>query len=221
MEDSDLAEVIPEPRRAAAVAACRVPLVSAAEGAWTPPVGAPAGYLGFLILDGICMRTFELMERRAVALLGPGDLIKPWTRSRLWNDAEHGEWRFLSPVRLALLDRGFTAQLAQFPELGAELMERVFQLNRELVFNMAIASHTRIDTRLHLMLWQMASKWGRIRSDGVLLPVKLTHSVLSELVASRRPTITTALAELSQRGLVQRVEQGWLLLGDPPDHVMS
>ncbi|HET9074523.1 MAG TPA: Crp/Fnr family transcriptional regulator [Solirubrobacteraceae bacterium] len=221
VEDADLAEVIPEERRSAAIASCRVPLVSAGEGPWTPPLGAPAGYLGFLVLDGICLRAFELKERRAVVLLGPGDLIKPWTRSRLWNDEEHAEWRFLSPVRLALLDRAFTTQLAQYPELAGELVERVMQRNRELVFNMAIASHTRIDTRLHLMLWQMASKWGRIRPDGVLLPIRLTHAVLSELVASRRPTITTALAELSQRGLVHRVEQGWLLTGDAPDNLMN
>ena len=220
-EDSDLAEAVPEPRRAAAIAACDVPLVSARAGTWDPPLEAPSGYLGFLVLDGICLRAFELGERRGVILLGPGDVIKPWTRSALWNDAERADWRFLTPVRLALLDRSFTTELATYPELAVELIDRVLQRNRELVFNMAIASHTRVDTRLHLMLWQMASKWGRIRADGTLLPIKLTHAVLSELVASRRPTITTALAELSQRGLVQRVEQGWLLLGDPPSDLMS
>jgi CRP/FNR family cyclic AMP-dependent transcriptional regulator len=220
-EDPDLAETVPEPRRAAAIAACTVPLMAARAGMWNPPTEAPSGYLGFLVLDGIALRAFELGQRRGVILLGPGDLIKPWTRAALWNDAERAEWRFLTPVRLALLDRNFTAQLATYPELGVELIDRVLQRNRELVFNMAIASHTRVDTRLHLMLWQMASKWGKIRSDGVLLPIKLTHAVLSELVASRRPTITTALAELSQRGLVQRVEQGWLLLGDPPNDLLS
>ncbi len=220
-EDSDLAETVPESRRSAAVAACRVPLIAARAGLWNAPTEAPAGYLGFLVLDGICLRAFELGQRRGVMMLGPGDLIKPWSRQALWNDGERAEWRFLTPVRLALLDRSFTTQLSTFPELGVELIDRVLQRNRELVFNMAIASHTRVDTRLHLMLWQMASKWGKIRPDGVLLPVKLTHAVLSELVASRRPTITTALAELSKRGLVQRVEQGWLLLGDAPIDLLS
>jgi CRP/FNR family cyclic AMP-dependent transcriptional regulator len=220
-EDPDLAETVPEPRRAAAVEACRVPLLAARAGGWNPPTEAPSGYLGFLVLDGIALRAFELGQRRGVILLGPGDLVKPWSRSALWNDSERAEWRFLTPVRMALLDRGFTSQLGAYPELGVELIDRVLQRNRELVFNMAIASHTRVDTRLHLMLWQMASKWGRIRPDGVLLPIKLTHAVLSELVASRRPTITTALAELSQRGLVQRVEQGWLLLGDPPSELVN
>jgi hypothetical protein len=220
-EDPDLAASVPESRREAAISACTVPLLSARAGAWNPPTEAPSGYLGFLVLDGIALRAFELGQRRGVVLLGPGDLIKPWTGSTLWNDAGRAEWRFLSPVRMALLDRSFTTQLANFPELGVELIDRVLARNRELIFNMAIASHTRVDTRLHLMLWQMASKWGKIRTDGVLLPIKLTHAVLSELVASRRPTITTALAELSQRGLVQRVEQGWLLLGEPPSDLLS
>jgi CRP/FNR family cyclic AMP-dependent transcriptional regulator len=220
-EDADLAEAVPRSRRANAIAACHVPLITAPVGSWDPPLEAPSGDLGFLVLDGICQRAFELGERRGVILLGPGDVIKPWMRSELCNDAERAEWRFLTPVRLALLDRSFTTVLGAYPELAVELIDRVLQRNRELVFNMAIASHTRVDTRLHLMLWQMASKWGRIRSDGVLLPIKLTHAVLSELVASRRPTITTALAEMSQRGLVQRVEEGWLLLGDPPGDLMG
>lgn len=220
-EDPDLASAIPEPRRQEAIASCVTPLLTVRAGAWHPPTEAPDGYLGFLLLEGIFMRTFEVGERRAVFLCGAGDLIKPWTRSPLWGDTERAEWRVLTPGRLALLDRNFTQQFAVYPELAVEVVERVLQRAREIAFNMAIASHTRVDTRLHLVLWQMASKWGKIRPDGTLLPLKLTHSVLSELVASRRPTITTALAELSAQGLVTRVDQGWLLSGEPPEDLLS
>jgi Mn-dependent DtxR family transcriptional regulator len=40
--------------------------------------------------------------------------------------------------------------------------------------------------------------------------------VLSDLVAARRPTVTTALNDLSRRGLVRPVDEGFLLAGPPP-----
>jgi CRP-like cAMP-binding protein len=67
-----------------------------------------------------------------------------------------------------------------------------------------------------MLLWHLASRWGRVRGDGVTVPIKLTHSVLADLVAARRPTVTTALSELSKRGAVQPVTEGWLLRGQPP-----
>lgn len=58
--------------------------------------------------------------------------------------------------------------------------------------------------------------WGRVRSDGVVIPLRLTHAVLSDLVAARRPTVTSALSDLSRRGEVRSVPEGWLLSGEPP-----
>jgi DNA-binding GntR family transcriptional regulator len=40
--------------------------------------------------------------------------------------------------------------------------------------------------------------------------------VLADLVAARRPTVTSALSDLSRRGLVRAVGEGWLLSGPPP-----
>ena len=53
----------------------------------------------------------------------------------------------------------------------------------------------------------------------MLLPLRLTHSVLADLVAARRPTVTSALSDLSRRGLVRSMDEGWLLAGDPPAEV--
>jgi hypothetical protein len=48
------------------------------------------------------------------------------------------------------------------------------------------------------------------------MPLRLTHTVLADLVAARRPTVTSALSDLSKRGLVRAMDEGWLLLGDAP-----
>ena len=52
----------------------------------------------------------------------------------------------------------------------------------------------------------------------VIVPLALTHRILGQLVGARRPTVSTALAELAERGeLVRRPDGSWLLQGDPPD----
>jgi CRP-like cAMP-binding protein len=81
---------------------------------------------------------------------------------------------------------------------------------------MAIVHHARVDVRLHMLFWHLAARWGRVRGDGVTVPLRLTHTVLADLVAARRPTVTTALSELGRQGLVRSVDEGWLLAGEPP-----
>jgi DNA-binding transcriptional MocR family regulator len=45
----------------------------------------------------------------------------------------------------------------------------------------------------------------------------LTHRMLAELVGARRPTVTTALGQLEERGaLTRRPPDEWLLHGEPP-----
>ena len=53
------------------------------------------------------------------------------------------------------------------------------------------------------------------------MPLRLTHSVLSELVAARRPTVTSALSDLSRRGLVRPFRDAWLLYGEPPVELLD
>ena len=67
-----------------------------------------------------------------------------------------------------------------------------------------------------MLLWHLAGRWGRVRSDGAIVPLRLTHAVLAELVAARRPTVTSALSDLSRRGLVTAFHDGWLLYGALP-----
>ena len=50
----------------------------------------------------------------------------------------------------------------------------------------------------------------------------LSHRLIGELVGARRPTISTALAELARDGQLVRREDGtWLLTGEPVDVPMA
>ena len=86
---------------------------------------------------------------------------------------------------------------------------------------MAIVQQPRIDLRLHMLFWELADRWGTVRQDGVHVPLYLTHSMLADLVAARRPTVTKALGELAERSAVIWTGDDWLLMGDPPDELDS
>ena len=45
--------------------------------------------------------------------------------------------------------------------------------------------------------------------------------LLADLVAARRPTVTSALSDLTRRGLVRLVDDGWLLSGEPPGELLD
>jgi len=126
------------------------------------------------------------------------------------------EWLILEPSRVAVLDERFVRQLARFPQVAGRLFARSVLRSRSLAVNMAIVHQARVDVRLHLLFWQLAGRWGRVRADGIVVPLRLTHTVLADLVAARRPTVTSALSDLSRRGLVRAVSEGWLLSGPPP-----
>jgi CRP-like cAMP-binding protein len=87
--------------------------------------------------------------------------------------------------------------------------------------NMAIVHQARVDVRLHMLLWHLAARWGRVRSDGTVLRLRLTHSVLADLVAARRPTVTTALSDLARRGLVKTDGETWVLSGEAPGDLLT
>lgn len=70
--------------------------------------------------------------------------------------------------------------------------------------------------QLHMLFWELADRWGTVRGDGVHVPLRLTHAVLADLVAARRPTVTKALGELAGRSAVAWTGADWLLTGAPP-----
>jgi len=216
IEDLDLAEAVSDDRRDQAIEDCIAPELSLPTGRWDGDLVLTADGIGFLVLEGLILRRVAIDGRFAVEVLGECDLLRPWQLEDTQTLPLTADWIVLEPARLALLDSRFTRQLARYPELAGRLFERAIRRSRRLIVNMAIIHSARVDDRLHLLFWHFAGRWGRVRGDGVLLPLRLTHTVLADLVAARRPTVTSALSDLSRRGLVRVTDEGWLLLGEPP-----
>jgi hypothetical protein len=222
-EDRDLAQAIPAEDRERAVRECIAREVLVPEGHWThTQIAASEEGVGLLVLRGLLIRRVGIDARFGAELLGEGDLLRPWQGEEqpLTLQVTTG-WRVLEPSRMAVLDETFARRIARYPPLTSRLVGRAIQRSRNLAVNMAIVHQARVDVRLHMLLWHLAARWGRVRSDGVSLPLALTHNVLADLAAARRPTVSSALSELAKRELVHAVDDGWLLIGDPPGELLE
>jgi hypothetical protein len=218
-EDPELAEGIEDPaRRADAVRSCVTREVRVPAGTWRRgAITTLDGGIGLLMLDGVLIHRIAIDTRFGAEVLGEGDVLRPLDMTAAVSPlSPQVEWLALEASRVAVLDERFVRQLATYPEIAGPLFARSVLRSRQLVVNIAIIHQARVDVRLHMLLWHLAGRWGRVRSDGVVVPLRLTHTVLSDLVAARRPTVTSALSDLARRGLVRAVQEGWLLSGSPP-----
>lgn len=218
-EDAELAEALDGERRDTAVRVGRALLLSIGLGDWDAAEDAARtrGGYGLLVLSGLLVRQVGIGERLAAELLGPGDLLRPHE-----HDGEDATlpfaaaWRVLDPLRLAVLDRRWSLRMAPFPEVSIELVGRAVRRSRRLANTMAISHYPRLEERILYLLWELADRYGTVRSDGIHVPIPMTHEVLSHLVGARRPSVSGALSRLSHAGLVVREAHGWRLHGEPP-----
>ena len=220
-EDQDLgARLSPAERpRAAEAALARVETLDA--GTWTEPddPGSHRAGFGLLVLEGLIARRVRLERFECTEMLGQGDLLRPWAFESVGGESIQSGvcWNVIEPVRMAVLDRRFALATAAWPELTAELMDRIIARTRWLAFQLAVSNLVRVDVRVLVTLWHYADRWGRVTPSGVMLRMPLTHSMLANIVGSRRPSVTTALGRLEQRGAIERLTDGrWLLHGEPP-----
>jgi CRP/FNR family transcriptional regulator, cyclic AMP receptor protein len=218
--DPDLAEDLAPEQRALAEQAALARLVRFPRGA--DPAARdgfnPVGHLGLLILDGLIARRVTIGDRTFAELLGEGDVLRPWVRAGP-ADAELAEvgWRVVQPLAVAVMDGAFARRIARWPELGARLGDRMVLRARWLAFHLAVCHLVRVEERVHLVFWHLAERWGRVTPDGIVIPIALTHSLLANVIGARRPSTTTAIGRLADRGLLERrLDGSWLLRGEPP-----
>jgi CRP/FNR family transcriptional regulator, cyclic AMP receptor protein len=177
------------------------------------PGGTP---LGLLILDGLLLRDLDLGRRASTEVLGFGDILRPWDTDSASSELPLvARWTVLEPLRLAVLDERFLHLAVRYPRIIDALFARSARRHRGLAVRLVVNQLVRLEDRLLLALWALAERWGRVTPDGVLVPMGLTHSALARLVGARRPSVTSALGDLSRDRLLERTEDGWLLRGDP------
>ena len=217
-EDPELADLVPEVRRAAARQASLAAVLEVPSGMWDAREDSDRARDGFglLILDGTLIRRVGYGGRFGAELLADGDLLRPWEFDGDESLGFETGWRVLVRTRLAVLDLLWTERMARYPRMGPALAGRAMLRARRLAAMMAIAQQPRLDDRLWMLFWELADRHGRVHPDGVHLDLPLTHEVLSHLAGARRPSVSSALTKLSDQGRLRRNGRGWVLCGEPP-----
>ncbi len=202
------------------MAAFRAPVMSVSGPSWEPPHDYdPTTTYGLLVLDGLLGRRVTIGAAVGTELLGSGDILRPWDDPMMWNIIPPGlDWRVLRPARLAVLDERITTLIGRRPQLVVNFSSRLLRRARSVAYIMAIGHHTRVEDKVLVTLWHLASSFGRVTSEGVVIPFRVTHEVLGEIVGAQRPSVTMALRRLVESGQVKRGRDGgYVLLADPAD----
>ncbi len=209
-----------------ALAAARrvpAPVVRVPEGpvGFDAELGAAVGSLGLLVLGGLLLRRLEVLGTVVCTeLLGPGDLLRPWTQDDgSASVPAEAHWECILDGQLAVLDGRFASEAARWPSVAAALIEKAVQRSRSMHFQLAVCHLTRIEERLLITFWHLADRFGRMTAQGVTLPLPLPHRTLASIVGARRPSVTSALTALREEGTVERTEDGWLLRGQAPEQL--
>jgi CRP-like cAMP-binding protein len=190
-------------------------------GTWTPAIDLQPepGHLGLLVVEGLMTRDVMLGETLATELVGRGDILRPADFDGQQAPVPFDvSWRVLEATRIAVLDRAFARVIGHWPEAFEVLMVSAIRRAQSLALTLAVSHLRRVDTRLLVMMWHLSDRWGRVRADGVHVPLRLTHQTLGRLVGAQRPSVTTSLKQLAEDELLTREDDGtWLLHGEPPE----
>jgi len=208
--DPELGALLREERAEAARREVLITVHQIGRGAFVPAgylTPAPAS-IGLLVVSGVAACQLSVDGHQSTELFGPGDLIRPDDEHERPETLEWAlQWTALGPLTVAALGPAAAVSLARYPEVMLTLLGRSEARARRLAFTKAIAQITGVDRRLHALLWHLADHWGKVRGDGVLLPLDLSHQLLGTLIGARRPTVSTALAALAALAQRQRMSR--------------
>src|SRR5918999_1492723 len=124
--------------------------------------------------------------------------------------------RHYTVVECVTLPRG-EKEVARWPGVLSAVLDRVDNRFMSLSLQLALAKLPRLDARLLCLFWHLADRWGKVERDGIVVEMALSHQTLADLVSARRPSVSRALAELRESGLLTRLAHGrWLLRGESP-----
>ena len=180
-------------------------------------------HLGLLLVDGMLARDVALGNRVGVELLGPGDVLRPWVHLGEHTSISLEEnFTVTEPATLAVLDAEFANAVTPWPAIGSALMDRLALRSRWIAFHLAVCHLRRVDTRILVVLWYFADRWGRVTREGVVLPVRLTHRMLGQIVGAQRASVSKAIGGLRrQRRVIRREDGTWLLRDGPPAELQT
>jgi hypothetical protein len=220
--DPQFSRGIPDADAALARRVLVLPRLTLRAGPWSPPArdGWPAPIAGLLLLDGIAARHVVLGDRIATQLLGPGDILEPWATAHELVPCLIS-WSMDVGGSAAVLDGRFSTAARRWPSLATVLQERLGAQGQRLATHLAICQLPRVEQRVVALLWALAERFGRMTPDGVVVPLRLTHRMIGQLIGAQRPTVSLALSTLVAEGHVARRPDATLVLAEQSRSVIA
>lgn len=165
--------------------------------------GDPGDQLYFIVSGKIKLgRTASDGRENLVAVMGPGEifgemaLFDPSPRST--------SATAVSETRLAGLKHENLRKVIQHsPEVSAQLLQALARRLRRTNENLADLVFSDVPGRVAKALLDLADRFGRPATDGILVAHELTQEELAQLVGASRETVNKALADFSARGWVK------------------
>lgn len=206
--DEELRAAVPAAERATARRALVGRLVVAHPGE-SPAL--EAGTWSAYLAEGVMVRMTRLGPAVLPELIGPREVVAG-------TDQPEGSLPLRETVYacettyLIVFGSHAARAIGHWTEVRRVLERRVDAQRRRAAAIGAIAQLPRVHVRLLAALWHFADEWGVADEAGTVLPFPLTHATLGRFVGARRSTVTLALNDLRNDGLVLRREDGtWLL----------
>lgn len=220
--DLELGLRVPANRITRAREQLAAPLRVLEPGLWQmPEIDDRRGHMGYLVMEGLLARELALAGNVCTELIGEGDIVHPLVPIREERLIHYRvSWNVLERARIAELDERFAARLVEWPQVTTALLERSIRRTHRMSVHQALLQLSPVETRLLVLFWHLAERWGRVTPAGIVLRLRLSHEQLGRLVGCQRPSVTTALKEVAASGLaVRRTDGTWLLRGSPPSEL--
>lgn len=165
--------------------------------------GDPGDRLYFIISGKIKLgRTASDGRENLVAIMGPGELFgemalfDPSPRSTAATA--------VSETHLAGLNHdNLKKVIERNPAVSQQLLQALARRLRRTNENLADLVFSDVPGRVAKALLDLADRFGRQTTDGVLVAHELTQEELAQLVGASRETVNKALAEFVQRGWIR------------------
>ena len=209
----EIAAHIPAGDRELALQVLSVPALRATDQPLDDILAATPTAFDFIIVDGIVLKQTSYAGRQALELYAPGDVLAPpLTASRQIESPAVSSYRAHGEVLLAVLDERFRAAARRWPGLSDVLHDHLALQTHRASMRLARLHLSRAEDRILALFSDLAERFGRVTPGGIVIDIDLTHDLIGQMIASRRPTVSLALEQLSQAGKLTRSDGGqWKL----------
>jgi Crp-like helix-turn-helix domain len=119
----------------------------------------------------------------------------------------------IGAARLTVLNPAARVELMRLPPAAEQIVDKLVVALAHKQDASANLAPTRHVERVRRALLQLADTYGHAVHGGIRIDFPISHSLLAEMIASSRETVTRAIDELQRAGVVERSGSTYRLLG--------